>query len=198
MTDAVGEHLRRYAIGAKIRALRLAKGIGLVELGRHSGLSAGLLSKIERGLLVPPLPTLIRIAMVFGVGLEHFFSEQARPLACVTRKQERLRLPNDPELDPPAYFFESLDYPATDRSMDAYIAEFHDASTPHNHPGPELVYVMRGQLLLRMENTEFDLGPGDSIYFDSRHDHSYRNAGRVPCIGLVVVARGALFATSPA
>ena len=81
MSDAVGEHLRQYAIGAKIRALRLAKGIGLVQLGRHSGLSAGLLSKIERGLLVPPLPTLVRIAMVFGVGLDHFFSEQAGPLA---------------------------------------------------------------------------------------------------------------------
>ena len=118
MSDAVGEHLRQYAIGAKIRALRLAKGIGLVQLGRHSGLSAGLLSKIERGLLVPPLPTLVRIAMVFGVGLDHFFSEQAGPLAFVTRKQDRLRLPDDPGREPPAYFFESLDYPATDRPMD--------------------------------------------------------------------------------
>ena len=118
MSDAVGEHLRQYAIGAKIRALRLAKGIGLVQLGRHSGLSAGLLSKIERGLLVPPLPTLVRIAMVFGVGLDHFFSEQAGPLAFITRKEDRLRLPDDPGREPPAYFFESLDYPATDRPMD--------------------------------------------------------------------------------
>jgi transcriptional regulator with XRE-family HTH domain len=192
MSDAVGEHLRQYEIGAKIRALRLAKGIGLVQLGRHSGLSAGLLSKIERGLLVPPLQTLVRIAMVFGVGLEHFFSEQAGPLAFVTRKQDRLRLPNDPALAPPAYFFESLDYPATDRPMDAYIAEFHHLSTPHNHPGPELVYVMRGQLLLRLGNADFEVGSGDSIYFDSGHDHSYRSHGRVPCRGLVVVARNAL------
>ena len=77
-----------------------------MELGRHSGLSAGLLSKIERGLLVPPLPTLLRIALVFGVGLDHFFVEQAKPMAFVVRKQQRLRLPNDPAQDPPAYSLE--------------------------------------------------------------------------------------------
>ena len=197
MSDVVGEHLRQYAIGAKIRELRLAKGIKLVELGRHSGLSAGLLSKIERGLLVPPLPTLVRIAMVFGIGLEHFFSGQARPLAFITRKQDRLRLPDDPMRELPAYFFESLDYLATDRPMDAYVAEFHHASNPHNHPGPELVYVMRGQLLLRLGDADFQLGLGDSIYFDSGTDHSYQSAGRVPCIGLVVVARSSLARMSP-
>ena len=88
-TDVVAENLQTYAIGPKIRALRQSKGIGLVELGRHSGLSAGLLSKIERGLLVPPLPTLLRIALVFGVGLDHFFVEQAKPMAFVVRKQQR-------------------------------------------------------------------------------------------------------------
>ena len=41
--------LSDYAIGAKIRALRLKKKMGLVELGRHSGLSPALLSKLERG-----------------------------------------------------------------------------------------------------------------------------------------------------
>ena len=192
MLDVITEQLHQYAIGSKIRSLRLAKEMGLVELGRHSGLSAGLLSKIERGLLVPPLPTLVRIAMVFGVGLEHFFVEQARPAALVTRKSERLRLPDDPEHDPPAYFFESLDYPATDRPMDAYLAEFHHTSDPHRHPGPELIYVMRGQLVVRLRDVEFDLAAGDSMYFDCRHDHSYQPEGRGPCVGFVVVARSSL------
>ena len=110
----------------------------------------------------------------------------------MTRKQDRLRLPDDPGREPPAYFFESLDYPATDRPMDVYIAEFHDASAPHDHPGPELVYVMRGQLILRLGNADFELNAGNSVYLDSSHDHSYRSHGRVPCRGLVVVARNAL------
>ena len=81
----------------RIRALRLAKGISLVQLGKHSGLSSGLLSKIERGILIPPLPTLLRIALVFGVGLEQFFADKAKPVMAVVRKQDRLRLPNDPD-----------------------------------------------------------------------------------------------------
>jgi transcriptional regulator with XRE-family HTH domain len=73
------------------------EGIGLVELGKHSGLSARLLSKIERQLMIPPLPTLVRIALVFGVGLEHFFSEYAKPNAAMVRKADRLRHPDPRE-----------------------------------------------------------------------------------------------------
>ena len=47
--------LSDYAIGGKIRALRLKKKMGLVELGQHSGLSPALLSKLERGRLFPTL-----------------------------------------------------------------------------------------------------------------------------------------------
>ena len=67
MTDTISEGLGRYSIGEKLRSMRQRKSMGLAELGRHTGLSAGLLSKPERGKLFPTLPTLLRIAMVFGV-----------------------------------------------------------------------------------------------------------------------------------
>src|SRR4051794_23553668 len=80
ISDTLLFGLRQYRIGPKVRSLRLKKKLGLVELGRHTGLSAAMLSKIERGLLFPTLPTLLRIAMVFNVGLEHFFARhRARP-----------------------------------------------------------------------------------------------------------------------
>src|SRR6188474_3394664 len=102
--------LDEYAVGAKIRALRLKKKMGLVELGRHSGLSPALLSKIERGRMFPTLPTLLRIALVFGVGLEFFFSgARDRPLVAVTRKNARVELPERPGGDEVAYRFASLD-----------------------------------------------------------------------------------------
>src|SRR5690349_24531806 len=107
--------LQQYRIGAKLRALRLRKSLGLVELGEHAGLSAAMLSKIERGLLFPTLPTLLRIALVFGVGLEHFFIEGVdRPSIAVVRKKDRLSLPDRPGADPPSYLFESLDFPVAD------------------------------------------------------------------------------------
>ncbi len=55
--------------------------MGLVELGKHTGLSPAMLSKLERGKLFRTLPTLMRIAMVFGVGLEHFFTRVPQPIA---------------------------------------------------------------------------------------------------------------------
>ena len=67
ITDTISQGLERYSIGEKLRTLRLRKSMGLVELGKHTGLSAALLSKLERGKLFPTLPTLLRIAMVFGV-----------------------------------------------------------------------------------------------------------------------------------
>jgi transcriptional regulator with XRE-family HTH domain len=78
LSDTLAEGLARYAIGEKLRALRLKKKMGLVELSRHTGLSAAMLSKVERGKLFPTLPTLLRIALVFSVGLEYFFSDDAR------------------------------------------------------------------------------------------------------------------------
>ena len=62
ITDTISEGLGRYSIGEKLRSMRLRKSMGLVELGKHTGLSAALLSKLERGKLFPTLPTLLRIA----------------------------------------------------------------------------------------------------------------------------------------
>src|SRR6202051_4977927 len=97
MTDAISDGLGRYSIGEKLRSLRLRKSMGLVELGKHTGLSAGLLSKLERGKLFPTLSTLLRIAMVFGVGLDYFFTdERKRRIVGIVRKDERVRFPGGP------------------------------------------------------------------------------------------------------
>src|SRR4051812_17379926 len=171
--------LSEYAIGGKIRALRLKKKLGLVEFGKHTGLSPALLSKIERGRLFPTLPTLLRIALVFGVGLDHFFAESTEPPGfAIIRKKDRLKLPDRPKGAPPSYWFESLDFPVTDRKMEAYYAEFPpDAppSEPHRHEGVELIYIIRGQLALQLKDTDLIvLHESDAIYFESGVSHSYR------------------------
>ena len=117
LSETLTNGLKRYEIGSKIRTLRLRKKLGLVQLGEHTGLSAALLSKIERGNLFPTLPTLLRIAMVFGVGLDYFFVESDdNPIAQITRRDERVRLPNRPA-GLPSYFFESLNFDVRDRKV---------------------------------------------------------------------------------
>jgi transcriptional regulator with XRE-family HTH domain len=185
--------LSEYAIGSKIRALRLKKKMGLVELGQHTGLSPALLSKIERERLFPTLPTLLRIALVFGVGLEFFFSgAREKPLRALVQKKDRVRLPDRPGARDVAFRFESLDYPAPERRFNSYLAEFLPMAIeklrPHSHPGVEFIYVLQGTLSLHIESDELTLEAGDSLYFDASVPHSYRRAGNRPCSALVVTA----------
>ena len=182
-----------YDIGGKIRTLRLKKKMGLVELGKHTGLSPALLSKIERGRLFPTLPTLLRIALVFGVGLEFFFAgAREKPLVAVVRRRERVRLPERPQARDSAFHFESLDYPAVERRFNAYYAEFlpvaPDKRRPHAHGGAEFIYVLKGALSVQIGTDEHALGQGDSIYFDSSIPHSYGRGGERACSAIVVTS----------
>ena len=191
LSATLQEGLKPYRIGEKVRSLRLAKKMGLVELGKHTGLSPGLLSKIERGKLYPPLPTLLRVALVFGVGLDHFISDERRqnPVAIV-RKAERKRFPERPGAREPAYEFESLDFAAVERKMSAYYAAFRNVRVEdahaHKHPGAEFLHMLHGRLALRVRDDDHVLAAGDSIYFDSSVPHSYRAVGRGLCDALVV------------
>lgn len=189
LSETLQKGLNQYGIGAKLRAMRLKKKMGLVELGRHSGLSPALLSKIERGRLIPTLPTLLRIALVFSVGLEHFFTEPTRkPTLAVVRRGERQRFPEKQGEKSPAYFFESLDFPALERRMNAYFVEFEGAETSHRHthPGAEFLYVIDGQVTVNVGDEPHLLGPGDSMYFDSSVPHDYLRVGRKSCRAVVV------------
>jgi transcriptional regulator with XRE-family HTH domain len=185
--------LHGYGIGAKIRALRLKKKMGLVELGKHTGLSPAMLSKIERGRLYPTLPTLLRIALVFSVGLEFFFAgAREKPVVAVVRKSERVTLPEKPGARQVAYRFESLDYAATERKFNSYHAEFLPATAdqlrPHAHPGVEFIYALTGTLCVQVDGEEHTLAAGDSMYFDASLPHAYRRHGARACRAIVVTA----------
>src|SRR5579872_7337262 len=99
-SDTIRTELNKYGIGPKLRRLRLRKSMGLLELSKHTGLSPALLSKLERDVMHPTLPTLTRIAMVFSVGLEYFFNSEPKPVLEIVRKKDRLCFPDDPDADP--------------------------------------------------------------------------------------------------
>lgn len=190
LSATLEQGLRTYGIGEKVRALRLSKSMGLVELGRHTGLSAALLSKIERGRLFPTLPTLLRIALVFGVGLEFFIARDRRDAVAIVRRRERRRFPERPGARDVSFFFESLDFNAVERRSSAYYAEFEavpaEKARPHQHAGVEFLYVLKGRLALRVAGEDHFLDGGDSISFRSSQPHSYRRADARPCSAIVV------------
>jgi transcriptional regulator with XRE-family HTH domain len=195
LTDTLTQGLDRYAIGEKLRRLRLKKGIGLVELGQHSGLSPAMISKIERGKLYPTLPTLLRLALVFSVGLDHFFVRGEEPTFEIVRQDERIRFPDDQTKKPEdvSYYFESLDYKATEREMTAYLVDFQPlAGEPgqgrfHLHDRSEFIYVMSGTLEIHYGKDHIShLNAGDSVHFDSTVPHAYGRIGDETCKAIVM------------
>jgi transcriptional regulator with XRE-family HTH domain len=187
----VHEALRPYAIADKLRTLRLRRSMGLSQLADHTGFSPAMLSRLENGRLVPTLPTLTRIALVFSVGLDYFFSDpRKRYIVALVRKSERKILPSDPKSQHVPWHFESLDFRVNDRKLNGYLAHFHplrpDQVIPHFHPGVELLYLITGKLEMNIGVETFQLSSGDSIYFDSMQKHTYRSRAKGRCTAMVI------------
>ncbi len=193
MNKTIIEGLKPYMLGEKLRGLRLKKSMGLAQLGKHTGLSPAMLSKLERGRLFPTLPTLLRIAMVFSVGLDYFFTdERKRHVVAVVRRKDRLRFAENMGGGAVAYHFESLDFPANQRKFNAFLAAFEagpaDKIKLHQHAGVEFLYVLRGKLDLTIGPDPHSLDAGDSIYFDSTVRHGYRRGASHATTAMVVTA----------
>jgi transcriptional regulator with XRE-family HTH domain len=196
-TESSEQTIRRvlssYEIGYKLRQLRLRKKIALVDLGKHTGLSASMLSQLENGKLVPTLPTLARIAMVFDVGLEHFFADKRlRRTFAVVRAEERLKFPDRPDSPVPGYFFEVLAFGTNDKSISAYLAEFPKRNArevrEHVHDGSEFVHVIEGVLQIHYQAEDHVLRSGDSVYFDASEAHSYCGQSENPIAKAVIIS----------
>jgi transcriptional regulator with XRE-family HTH domain len=190
-TGVVQESLRPYAIADKLRTLRLRRSMGLAQLAEHTGFSPAMLSRLENGRLVPTLPTLTRIAMVFSVGLDYFFSDpRKRHVVAIVRREERKVFPSDPKSANVPWHFESLDFRVNERKLSGYLAHFHplppEKTVPHYHPGVELLYLIDGTLEMTIGVETFQLSAGDSIYFDSMQKHTYRSLVKGHCTGMVV------------
>ena len=180
-------------IGERIKHLRLKKSMGLVELGRHTGLSASFLSQLETGRVVPTLRNLARIAMVFSKDLSYFFDPEPQTLFRIHRSKDRVRLPQSGVPDP-SYFFESLGYLVPDRQLDPYFAEFLPAKTPrsHQHFGSEFLYLLSGRLTIRHAAATYELAQGDAVYFDASTSHSYECNGPESATALIVTLQQAV------
>jgi transcriptional regulator with XRE-family HTH domain len=164
--------------------------MGLVDLGRHTGLSASFLSQLETGRVVPTLRNLARIAMVFSKDLSYFFDPEPETLFRVHRGKQRVRLPQTGVADP-SYFFESLGYLVPDRQLDPYFAEFlpHKRDREpraHQHVGCEFLYLLTGQLDVEHGEVTHHVEAGDACYFDASTVHSYVCTGESAATALIV------------
>lgn len=193
-SEAAEAFISEKRIGERIKYLRLKKGMGLVELGRHTGLSASFLSQLETGRVVPTLRNLARIAMVFSKDLSYFFEPEPQAMLRIHRAKDRVRTPQT-GADDPDYYFESLSYLVPERGLNPYFAEFlpHKAgreARAHQHAGSEFLYVLSGAMDLRHGDCTHHLDAGDAVYFDASTTHTYLCASEEPAHAVIVTMQG--------
>ncbi len=164
-------------IGAQLREARTNKGLGVQELAEASGISTGMISQIERGLANPSVNTISKLASALGLQLGIFF--EPRPPSdeqFVVRQHERRRI----GIPDPNFVYELL-IPDLKRSLEFVWVESAPGSTtensPFQHEGEECGLILQGKLEVHHGDRVFILEAGDSIIFDSRIPHWYRNIG---------------------
>lgn len=181
-------------IGLALKALRTKSSLTLQDLAAKTGLSKGLLAEIEEGETIPPVATLLKLANALNVGMAAFFETGGGPeRVSVTRKGDRIRIKRRPhhhegEVD---YVYESLETKKPGKHMEPFLVEFMPMETADmvftSHEGEEFLYLLEGRLEFRSDERVEVLLPGDSIYFESERNHSFRALDGKPAKGVVVV-----------
>jgi transcriptional regulator with XRE-family HTH domain len=194
--EAAESFIEDKRIGERIKYLRQRKQMGLVELGRHTGLSASFLSQLETGRVVPTLRNLARIAMVFSKDMSYFFEPEKTELFRVIRAADRQRMPQT-GAEEPGYYFESLGHVPADQPIAPYVAEFlpgneKRVARAHRHAGNEFLFVLSGCLQLTHDSKSDMLEDGDAVFFNAEAVHSYERVGDESCTALILTMPEAL------
>jgi transcriptional regulator with XRE-family HTH domain len=176
-------------LGERIKKLRLKRSMGLVELGRKTGLSASFLSQLETGRVVPTLRNLARISLVFDKDLSHFFDTGEQRVFRVQRKKDRVRLPiGSPK---PDYIAESFGILIPEGGLRPCLAELlpgddREPFHPKQYPGVEMVYVLSGSVAVERKGEPHQLEPRDVLYVSGETPRTYRSAGPEPAQALII------------
>lgn len=186
---AAEDLLARTRLGERIKKLRLKRSMGLVELGRKTGLSASFLSQLETGRVIPTLRNLARIALVFDKDFSHFFDSGEHRVFRVQRKKDRVRLPiGGPS---PDYIAESFGILIPEGGLRPCMAEFlpgseRSAFQPKQYPGVEMVYVLSGQIEVQRKGEPHQLHERDVLYVSGETPRTYRCLGDEPASALII------------
>lgn len=187
--DSAEDLLAAARLGPRIKKLRLKRSMGLVDLGRKTGLSASFLSQLETGRVVPTLRNLARIALVFEKDLSYFFDSSEARIFRVQRKKDRIRLPVGGPT--PDYIAESFGILIPEGGLRPCMAEFlpgqeREAFHPKQYPGIEMVYVLSGDIEVQRKGEPHHLNTRDVLYISGETPRTYSCVGDKPAQALII------------
>jgi transcriptional regulator with XRE-family HTH domain len=172
-------------IGTQLKRLRTQRGLSLRDLAAQSGLSATMLSQVERGVTEPSLATLRRLAGVFGESVASLFEDDSAPAVWISKPGERSTLAGPHGL----VRYERLTPGNGQLEMLRAVLPPGAVTSeePWAHPSLECAYVVQGVLSVEIAGATHEVLTGESITFDSRQPHLYRNSCSEPVEYLVSI-----------
>jgi transcriptional regulator with XRE-family HTH domain len=178
--------LEEKAIIEKIKRIRSNKNITLKVLAAKTGLTEGYLSRIENGTSAPPISTLSRIAQGLEIDISYLLVDEAEvagngPNIVINRKEDLDGLPSDKSavgMIRHGYHFEPLASAKRGKNMQPYCLTPDFAPGEFlQHDGEEFFYVLEGRIEFLYGTEKYELGEGDSAYFESQVPHTGRSLG---------------------
>jgi XRE family transcriptional regulator, regulator of sulfur utilization len=180
------------AVGPRIRALRDAMGLSLRDLAERSGVSAPMLSQVERGETSPTLAVAVKIAAGLELTLSQLLRLDEGQHVAVSRAGDRRRYRHG------KHRFEELTPPLPGQRADVSLHTLEPGGStggredpPMHEPGSrETSVVLSGTLALVVDGSRHELREGDSVTFDADLPHHFENDGDEPTRFIAVIAAG--------
>jgi transcriptional regulator with XRE-family HTH domain len=180
------------AVGPRVRALREAMGLSLRDLADRSGVSAPMLSQVERGETSPTLAVAAKIAAGLELTLSQLLRLDEAQHVVVIRAGERRAARRDghrvEELTPP---LPGQRADVSSHTLGPGAATGGAGDPPMHEPGSrETAVVLEGSLTLFVDGARHELAAGDSVTFDADLPHHFENEGDEATRFLAVIAAG--------
>ncbi len=181
-------------LGARVRALREAMDLSLRDLAERSGVSAPMLSQVERGETSPTLQVATRIAAGLELRLSQLLRLDEDGAVTVVRKSERRKGPSRVK----GHSYEILSPPMPGQRAELSRHKLASGAAtggpddpPVHEPGSrETALVESGSVALICDGRRFALGAGDCVTFDADLPHHFENPGNQDAVLLAVVSAG--------
>jgi transcriptional regulator with XRE-family HTH domain len=189
-----GSALSPAIVGARVKALREAADLSLRDLAERSGVSAPMLSQVERGETSPTLTVAVRIAAGLELRLSQLLRLDEQGAVTVIRASERTRGGNKRR----GHSFDVITaaQPGQRAEMSLHTLAPGGATgapddPPIHEPGSrETVLVEKGTVVLVCDGRRYELGEGDVVTFDADLPHRFENESAEPAGFLAVASAG--------
>ncbi|MEP2031323.1 MAG: helix-turn-helix domain-containing protein [Paracoccaceae bacterium] len=187
------EKILEVAIGKEVRTFRKQQNMTVNELADATGLSIGMLSKIENGNTSPSLTTLKTLSNALSVPLTSFFRgfEENRE-AILTKAGEGVEI--DRKGTRAGHQYNLLGHIGSNASgviVEPYLitlTEESDIFPTFQHDGIETIYMLEGEIGYRHDNAVYPLKAGDTLFFDADAPHGPETLVKLPARYLSIIS----------